>query len=346
MEPDKTMKDRIAQIKQDFLAKIAGAADDRTLEEIRVQVMGRSGALTEVLKMLGSLPKEERPAMGSLANETKDFLGAEITKRMSELSSNRFDRLEQEETLDVTLPGRKPATGSFHPITTVMNDLVDIFKRAGFSVVSGPEVETDYYNFEALNMPPAHPARDMQDTFYLENGMLLRTHTSAVQVRIMEKMKPPVAIIAPGKVYRRDSDISHIPMFHQIEGLLIDKKTNFSNLKGVLTFFLQELFGKDLKVRFRPSYFPYTEPSAEVDVQCVSCRGKGCPTCKGSGWLEILGSGMVHPSVFDFVKYDAEEYQGFAFGIGLERVAMLRYGVNDIRNYYQNDVRFLGQFQE
>ncbi len=340
------MEERISKVREDFLARISATADDKDLENIRVQVMGRNGVMTEILKSLSTLSKEERPRIGALANKVKDEILEKISVRKSELESSKFAKLEQSEQVDVTLPGRKPALGTIHPINLVMMELVEIFKKIGFSVVYGPEVEVDYYNFEALNMPEAHPARDMQDTFYVENNQLLRTHTSAVQVRIMEKQQPPVAIIAPGKVYRRDDDISHIPMFQQIEGLLITEKTTFAHLKGTLTYVLQELFGADLKVRFRPSYFPYTEPSAEVDVQCVICRGKGCPTCKGTGWLEILGSGMVHPAVFKSVKYDYEKYQGFAFGIGMERVAMLKYAVNDIRLYYGNDIRFLDQFQE
>ncbi len=340
------MEEKIAKVRDDFITRINATADEKTLEEIRVQVMGRSGALTDILKSLSTLPKEERPRVGAMANKVKDEILKLISTRKASLESSKYAQLEKTEQVDVTLPGRKPATGSIHPVNLIMMELVDIFKKIGFSVVYGPEAEVDYYNFEALNMPEAHPARDMQDTFYLENDFLLRTHTSAVQVRVLEKQNPPVAIIAPGKVYRRDDDISHIPMFQQIEGLLITEKTTFAHLKGTLTYVLKELFGADLKVRFRPSYFPYTEPSAEVDVQCVICRGKGCPTCKGTGWLEILGSGMVHPAVFKSVKYDYEKYQGFAFGIGMERVAMLKYAVNDIRLYYGNDVRFLDQFQE
>jgi phenylalanyl-tRNA synthetase alpha chain len=339
------MKERIEGIKAGYLDKIRSASDVKTLEDLRVHVLGRSGELTEVLKSLGTLPQEERPAMGALANQAKNYIIEMIDKKRAELGLLQQNKLEQSGRLDVTLPGRRPATGTTHPVSQIQSEIVRIFRKAGFSVVLGPEIETDYYNFEALNMPAAHPARDMQDTFYLANDRLLRTHTSAVQVRTMERMKPPVAVIATGKVYRRDSDMSHIPMFQQVEGFLVDKKTNFANLKGVLTFLLNELFGTDLKVRFRPSYFPYTEPSAEVDVQCVSCRGKGCQTCKHTGWIEILGSGMVHPAVFHAVKYDPEIYQGFAFGIGVERVAMLKYQVNDIRLFYENDIRFLDEFK-
>ena len=338
------MKDKIQKIKNDFLQRVEASKTEKELEALRVEIMGRQGELTAVLKTLGSLPKEERPLIGSLANEAKELILSRIAERKNGLSASLFAGREAGETVDVTLPGRKIRSGSIHPVNLLIHELADIFARIGFSVVFGPEIETDYYNFEALNMPPAHPARDMQDTFYCSGGRLLRTHTSAVQVRAMEKMKPPVAIIAPGKVYRRDHDISHSPMFQQIEGLLIDEKTNFGHLKGVLTFVLAELFGPGLKVRFRPSYFPYTEPSAEVDIQCVFCRGKGCPTCKQSGWLEILGSGMVHPAVFKAVGYDEERFHGFAFGMGVERVAMLKYSVNDIRAYYENDIRFLRQF--
>jgi len=338
------MEEKILKIKEDFLNRVESAKTEKELEDLRVEVIGRQGALTEVLKSLGTLPKEDRPRMGSLANQAKELVLASIAEKKLSLTTNLFSEREARESVDIGLPGRKIRSGSIHPINLLTYEIVDIFRRIGFSVVFGPEIEVDYYNFEALNMPPAHPARDMQDTFYCAEGMLLRTHTSAVQVRVMEKMKPPVAIIAPGKVYRRDDDISHSPMFQQIEGLLIDEKTTFGHLKGVLTFVLQELFGTDLKVRFRPSYFPYTEPSAEVDIQCVFCKGKGCPTCKQSGWLEILGSGMVHPAVFKSVGFDEERYHGFAFGMGLERIAMLKYGINDIRTYYENDIRFLKQF--
>jgi phenylalanyl-tRNA synthetase alpha chain len=340
------MKNEIERIRSDSLSRINDIKDLKELEALKVRILGRSGLMTEILKSLSSVPKENRPVLGALANSVKEELSAALDEKRKVLEASLFEQLEKSNQMDITLPGRQPALGSFHPISLVMMELVEIFKRIGFSVVYGPEIETDYYNFEALNMPEAHPARDMQDTFYVENGLLLRTHTSAVQVRIMEKQQPPVAVIAPGKVYRRDDDISHIPMFQQIEGLLITEKTTFSHLKGTLTYVLNELFGSDLKVRFRPSYFPYTEPSAEVDVQCVMCKGKGCSTCKGTGWLEILGSGMVHPAVFKSVGYDYEKYQGFAFGIGMERVAMLKYAVNDIRLYYGNDVRFLDQFKE
>jgi phenylalanyl-tRNA synthetase alpha chain len=338
------MEQKIQKIKESFLQRVDASTTEKELEALRVEIMGRQGALTEVLKSLGSLPAGERPRIGSLANQAKELILGRIGERKQTLSANLFSDREAAESVDVTLPGRKAAAGSVHPINLLADELVGIFRRIGFSVVFGPEIEEDYYNFEALNMPPQHPARDMQDTFYCEDGRLLRTHTSAVQVRVMEKMKPPVAIIAPGKVYRRDDDISHSPMFQQLEGLLIDEKTNFGHLKGVLTHVLNELYGSDLKVRFRPSYFPYTEPSAEVDIQCVFCRGRGCPTCKQSGWIEILGSGMVHPAVFKSVKYDEERYHGFAFGMGLERLAMLKYAINDIRTYYENDVRFLKQF--
>ena len=338
------MEQKIQKIKETFFNRIETSTTEKELESLRVEIMGRQGALTEVLKSLGSLPAAERPKIGSLANQAKELILGRIAEKKQTLSANLFSDREAAESVDVTLPGRKFPAGSIHPINLLTDELVGIFRRIGFSVVFGPEIEVDYYNFEALNMPPQHPARDMQDTVYCADGRLLRTHTSAVQVRVMEKMKPPVAIIAPGKVYRRDDDISHSPMFQQLEGLLIDEKTNFGHLKGVLTYVLNELYGSDLKVRFRPSYFPYTEPSAEVDIQCVFCRGKGCPTCKQSGWLEILGSGMVHPAVFKFVNYDEERYHGFAFGMGLERLAMLKYAVNDIRTYYENDVRFLKQF--
>lgn len=340
------MIEQIKKIEKQYLDRIEASADEKFLESIRVEVMGKKGELTKILKSLGDVPKEDRPAVGQAANRAKNRIVEQIHEKKLWLRSDRFARQEEEETLDLTLPGRPAGQGTLHPITLITQQLCRIFEHIGFQTVYGPEIETDYYNFEALNMPPVHPARDMQDTFYLENGCLLRTHTSAVQVHVMEKQKPPVAIIAPGKVFRRDDDISHSPMFQQIEGLLIDENITFAHLKGVLTHVIHELFGSALPVRFRPSYFPYTEPSAEVDVRCVICEGKGCRTCKGSGWLEILGSGMVHPAVFNSVGYDYEKFQGFAFGIGLERIAMLKYAVNDIRLYYENDVRFLSQFQE
>jgi len=338
------MLKELEKIHKEALAAIEKSSDEKSLEDIRVNVTGRNGSLTLFLKKLGTLSKEERPVVGSAANKIKEEILLALEEKKKKLSLERIAKIESVDSVNVTLPGREIPKGSIHPINLLISDLVKIFSRAGFSVVFGPEIEIDYYNFEALNMPPAHPARDMQDTFYLDKGRLLRTHTSAVQVRIMEKKKPPLAIIAPGKVYRRDDDISHSPMFHQIEGLLVDEKTTFAHLKGVLTYVLHELFGQDLKVRFRPSYFPYTEPSAEVDIECVFCRGKGCKTCKQSGWLEVLGSGMVHPEVFKFVNYDEELYQGFAFGMGMERLAMLKYGINDIRLYYENDIRFLSSF--
>jgi len=338
------MEQKLQELKQEYQAKIDNAVSTDELEALRVEVTGRSGALTGILKSLGSLPKEERPRIGQLANQIKNELTENLVNRKTALENKGNTAKEESERTDITLPGRMPEKGSIHPVNLIINDLCEIFSKIGFNVVYGPEVEVDYYNFEALNMPAVHPARDMQDTFYLDKNFLLRTHTSAVQVRIMETQKPPVAIIAPGKVFRRDDDISHSPMFQQIEGLLIGENINFGHLKGTLTHVLRELFQKDLKVRFRPSYFPYTEPSAEVDIECVICGGKGCRTCKGSGWMEILGSGMVHPAVFESVGYDYEKYQGFAFGIGMERICMLKYAVNDIRLYYENDTRFLRQF--
>ena len=320
----------------------AGTAEE--FQAIRTRYLGRKGLLTGLLRNIANVAPEDRPRFGKECNEVKEELSARIDELLTGLASSKKDEALLRERIDVTLPGRGIRHGRLHPVTQVRDEICRIFAGLGFSVVEGPEVELDYYNFEALNIPKDHPARDMQDTFYVEDNIVLRTHTSPVQVRIMEKTRPPVRILSPGRVYRRDSDISHTPMFHQIEGLLVDRGITFGDLKGVLTVFLKQIFGEDTALRFRPSFFPFTEPSAEVDIRCVMCRGKGCRVCGQSGWLEILGSGMVDPEVFRNVGYDPDEFTGFAFGLGLERIAMLKFGISDIRLFFDNDMRFLEQF--
>ena len=335
------MKDQVLEIGKKAIQDLGKVRDLSELERFRIAYLGKKGLLTSLMKRLGDLSPEERPEAGQLVNRLK----TDLTQRF-EKARERILSIEEEgvSLLDVTLPGREPPRGHLHPITQVLREICQIFGRMGFRVVKGPNVELDYYNFEALNIPRDHPARDMQDTFYVSENVVLRTHTSPMQVRTMEKQAPPVSIIAPGKVYRRDSDVSHTPMFHQVEGLLVDKGVTLGDLKGTLTTFVHQMFGRDTSLRFRPSFFPFTEPSAEVDIRCVICRGKGCRTCKNTGWLEILGSGMVDPEVYRFVHYDPEIYSGFAFGMGIERVAMLKYGIDDIQLFYRNDMRFLRQF--
>ena len=334
------MKKDLIALKTRALEDLKKINDISGLEEFRIKYLGKKGLLSTFMKNIGKLPPEQRPEIGKIANEIRE----KITTEYEELKKRLQQKEKRERFIDVTLPGRRHERGHIHPITTVINEVCEIFSKMGFRIVTGPEIELDYYNFEALNIPKDHPARDMQDTFYITENLLLRTHTSPIQVRVMEVQKPPVAIICPGKVYRRDSDVSHTPMFHQVEGLLVDKSVTFGDLKGVLTLFVHKMFGKDTKVRFRPSFFPFTEPSAEVDIQCVICKGKGCRTCGFTGWLEILGSGMVDPEVYKFVGYDQEKYTGFAFGMGIERIAMLKYGIEDIQLFYKNEMRFLGQF--
>ena len=338
------MREQLEKLQRDAEEELRGTLTDEAIQVIRTKYLGRKGVLTSILRGLGSVSPEERPAMGQLANQVKDALSLRIDSVLAELAASKKDGKLLQERVDVTLPGRGFACGKLHPITLVTQEICGILASLGFSIAEGPEVELDYYNFEALNMAKDHPSRDMQATFYITENLLLRTHTSPVQIRVMEKQKPPVRVIAPGKVYRPDADISHSPMFHQIEGLYVDKGVTFGDLKGTLTFFLKHVFGDDIGVRFRPSFFPFTEPSAEVDIQCVMCSGKGCRVCGQSGWLEILGSGMVDPEVFKAVGYDSEEYTGFAFGLGVERIAMLRYGISDIRLFTENDRRFLEQF--
>ena len=311
---------------------------------MRVDNLGKKGQITALLKGLGQLSPEERPAAGAQINVVKQELQALIGARKSELEAAAVGARLASETIDVTLPGRDSAAGGIHPVTRTMERMEDFFSAIGFDVVEGPEIEDDYHNFEALNIPAHHPARAMHDTFYVDEHTVLRTHTSPVQVRVMESGEPPLRIICPGRVYRCDSDLTHTPMFHQVEGLLIDEHSSFADLKGLIEDFLRVFFERELAVRFRPSYFPFTEPSAEVDIQCVNCGGEGCRVCSQTGWLEIMGCGMVHPKVFEYSNIDSERYSGFAFGMGVERLAMLRYGVNDLRLFFDNDLRFLEQF--
>lgn len=331
----------IEHIYQDAIKELDTVADAEGIKALSIRFLGRKGLITQFLRSISELPEAQRPQAGKKANQTKKALDKAFStalKKIEAVSSDSDDRI------DVSLPGRSAPCGSLHPITQITQRVCDIFKYLGFNIAEGPETETDYYNFEALNVPKFHPARDMQDTFYISDNIVLRTQTSPMQIRVMEKQPPPVAIIAPGKVYRCDSDLTHTPMFHQIEGLLVDKNVSFGDLKGTLTTFVHQMFDDKISLRFRPSFFPFTEPSAEVDILCVMCRGKGCRVCSHSGWLEILGAGMVHPNVFGSVGYDIEEYTGFAFGMGIERIAMLKYGIDDIRKFFDNDLRFLRQF--
>ena len=335
------MEKTIEQIEEEALKEIESASGAESIKAISVRYLGRKGAVTRFLRNVSNLPKEIRPKAGKKANETKKTLETLFKKTLKQFEAAAD---EKDGRLDVSLPGRVSSLGSLHPITQITRQISNIFIQLGFNVAEGPEVETDYYNFEALNIPRNHPARDMQDTFYISKNIVLRTHTSPTQPRIMEKQKPPVRIISPGKVYRCDSDLTHTPMFHQVEGLLVDENVSFGDLKGILTTFVHQMFDPETSLRFRPSFFPFTEPSAEVDIRCVICKGDGCRVCSKTGWLEVLGSGMVHPAVFENVGYDTTRYSGFAFGMGVERIAMLKYGIDDIRKYFQNDLRFLRQF--
>lgn len=338
------MKEKLEHLSSEAERALSLAADKNQLLQIKTQFLGRNGQLTLLIKQLGTLPETERPVIGQLINQAKNTIEHNIDQKLAIISAREKEAHYRKEALDISLPGRCLSPGKRHPITQVTDEITDIFTAMGFQIAEGPEVELDFYNFEALNMPPDHPARDMHDTFYITEDVLLRTHTSPVQIRTMEKLKPPVSIISPGTAYRRDSDISHTPMFHQIEGFMVGESVSFSHLKGVLTVFTRHMFGEDCAIRFRPSFFPFTEPSAEIDIRCVICKGDGCRVCSGSGWLEILGSGMVHPAVFTMVGYDPERVSGFAFGMGIERIAMLKYGIDDIRLFFENDVRFLEQF--
>ena len=332
----------INKLRQDFDYRIGSVSGPKQLEQIRIEFLGKKGQLQGLMKELRNASPQEKPKLGKDINLLKQHVEQAINDKDVSLGSKPVKK--SSEIFDTTLPGRKELTGTLHPITQVMEEITSIFFGLGFQVEEGPEIETDYYNFEALNIPKDHPARDMQDTFYIEDETVLRTHTSPVQIHVMENREPPLRIIAPGKVYRCDSDVSHTPMFHQIEGLMVDEGVSFSHLKGIMNIFLQEVFGKNTQIRFRPSFFPFTCPSAEVDIQCVMCNGKGCRVCSQTGWLEILGAGMVDPAVFESVDYDPEKWTGFAFGLGIERIAMLKFGINDIRLFFENDLRFLKQF--
>lgn len=334
----------ITALQKEALAAIDAANDIQALESIRVEYLGKKGKLTEILKGLSSLSAEEKPKMGQLVNQIKREISSKIEEKLTELKAWQLQQKLAAERIDVTLPGRNQGAGTLHPVTQVKKIINDYFGRLGFDVIEGPEVETEFYNFEALNIPAHHPARAMHDTFYFGDGRLLRTHTSPVQIRAMEKRTPPLRLIAPGRVYRCDSDLTHTPMFHQVEGLLIDKQATLAGLKGLLQDFFTHFFGKNLAVRFRPSYFPFTEPSAEVDIECTQCSGKGCRSCKFTGWLEVLGCGMVHPNVLKAVNISPDEYQGWAFGMGIDRMAMLYFGIDDLRMMFENDLTFLRQF--
>lgn len=338
------MDDAVRKVRQEAEAALRAATDRAQLEQARVRFLGKKGELTRLLRGMGQVPPEERPRLGQLVNALRDDLERLFEERSREVAERELEERLRRETIDVTLPGRIPRRGRRHPITQVIDEVTRVAAGLGFQVAEGPEVETDYYNFEALNVPPDHPARDLQDTFYITDQLLLRTQTSPVQIRVMESQQPPIRVIAPGRVYRVDADVTHSPMFHQIEGLYVDEHVTFADLKGTLTAIARELFGRHREVRFRPSYFPFTEPSAEMDIQCIICEGAGCRACGHEGWLEILGSGMVHPRVLEMGGLDPSRWSGFAFGMGVERIAMLRYGIDDIRLLFESDVRFLSQF--
>lgn len=339
------MKQQLENIRQLALKAIEEAEDQQGLENLRVKYLGKKGELTAILKQMGKLSAEERPIMGQLANDVRAAIEESFTKKAAYLKEVLLEQKLKRETIDVTLPGKHKELGSKHPLSIVLDEIKEIFVGMGFDIVEGPEVESDYYNFEALNIPKNHPARDTQDTFYINENVVLRTQTSPVQIRTMENREPPIRIISPGRVYRSDAvDATHSPLFHQIEGLVVDKGITFADLKGTLETFIKRLYGEDSVVRFRPHHFPFTEPSAEVDVQCFSCHGEGCRLCKNEGWIEILGCGMVHPKVLSNCGIDPEVYSGFALGMGLERVVMRRYNIDDLRLFYENDVRFLKQF--
>ncbi len=337
------MKEKLEQIRQAAVAELSAA--DADLEALRIRFLGKKGELTAVLRGMGQLTAEERPIIGALANEVREYIENAIAERAEAQKTEALAKKLLEERLDVTMPGTAPAVGKRHPLAQVQKDMEDIFIGMGFSIVDGPEVEYDYYNFQALNIPENHPARDTQDTFYITENILLRSQTSPVQVRTMEKQRPPIRIISPGRVYRSDAvDASHSPLFHQLEGLVVEKGITMGDLKGTLETFAKTMFGEQTQIRFRPHHFPFTEPSAEVDVSCFVCGGKGCKLCKGEGWIEILGAGMVHPNVLRGCNIDPDEYSGFAFGMGVERITMIKYGIDDMRYLYENDIRFLDQF--
>jgi phenylalanyl-tRNA synthetase alpha chain len=331
----------IDQIYQEALQELESAGDRPTIQDVSIRYLGRKGIITQFLRNVSELPADQRPAAGKKANEVKNLFDAACKETLQKLETAVK---KAKKGIDVSLPGRPAPSGSLHPITQINQRICDIFTNMGFEIAEGPEVELDYYNFEALNFPKDHPARDMQDTLFVSDDIVLRTHTSPLQIRTMEKQQPPVRIIMPGKVYRCDSDLTHTPMFHQVEGLLVDENVSFGDLKGTLTAFVHQMFDEQTSLRFRPGFFPFTEPSAEVDILCVICRGDGCRVCSQTGWLEILGSGMVHPALYENVGYDADRYTGFAFGMGVDRIAMLKYGIDDIRKFFENDIRFLNQF--
>jgi len=334
----------LEQIRSAFKADLDSSGDTAALEQVRVKYLGKKGLVSEQLKALGGLTAEQRKEFGKAVNELKDFVTDSISGKKDALKTKELGDALLAESVDITLPGKRLPSGRLHPVNQILARITDIFTSMGFGVEEGPEVESDYNNFEALNIPKDHPARDMQDTFYVSSDVVLRTHTSPVQIRAMQRMRPPLRIIAPGKVYRCDADISHTPMFHQVEGLMVGEGITFGHLKGILEAFIHAYFGPEIPVRFRPSFFPFTEPSAEVDMGCIFCSGKGCRICKGTGWIEILGSGIVNPRVFEMVGYDPEKYTGYAFGMGVERIAMLTYSIDDIRMLFENDIRFLRQF--
>ena len=345
------MNESLEALREEILDRLGKCDSEQEIDHLRVEYLGRKGKITLLLRGLGKISPEERPEMGNQLNQLKHLIEKQTGIRLQELKAREKERILREERVDITLPGNRWEPGRIHPISLVMDEIIDIFWGMGFEIARGPDIEDDYHNFEALNMPKDHPARDMQDTFFVSEDLLLRTHTSPVQIRVMENQKPPIQIIAPGSAYRTDDDSTHSPMFHQVEGFMVDHHISFSNLKGVLTHFLHQIFHKETGVRFRPSFFPFTEPSAEIDIQCLFCSGEGstmkqktCRVCKGSGWLEILGAGMIDPQVFRSVGYDPERVSGFAFGMGVERIAMLRFGIDDIRLFFQNDMRFLRQF--
>ncbi|WP_394217979.1 phenylalanine--tRNA ligase subunit alpha [Halobacillus trueperi] len=343
------MKERLEELKQEALAKVEQADSVQGLKDVRVEYLGKKGPITEVLRGMGKLSKEERPVIGQLANDVREHIAQAIETKQTALEDAALEKQLEEESIDVTLPARPVKIGGPHLLTSIVEEIEDLFIGMGFEIKEGPEVETDYYNFEALNLPKGHPARDMQDSFYVTEELLMRTHTSPVQARTMgaKNGSEPVKMICPGKVYRRDTDdATHSHQFTQIEGLLVDKNVRMSDLKGVLNAFAKQMFGADREIRLRPSFFPFTEPSVEMDISCKVCGGSGCSVCKGTGWIEILGGGMVHPNVLEMAGYDPKEYSGFAFGMGPERIAMLKYGVDDIRHFYTNDIRFLEQYHK
>lgn len=339
------MKEKLESLKKSAEEALSLASTSRDLESLRVQYLGKKGELTAILKQMGTLAPEDRPVVGALANDVRQRIEEMLANRLVEIEAMEMEKRLQEEDIDVTLPSKRRALGHKHPMNILQDEIVEIFRSMGFMVAEGPEIETPYYNFTALNTPEGHPARDMQDTFYFSENLLLRTQTSSVQIRAMQNMTPPIRLIAPGRVYRKDDvDATHSPMFHQIEGLVVDKNITMGDLKGTLDTLFKELYGKNIKTRFRPHHFPFTEPSAEMDLSCFACQGQGCRVCKGEGWIEMLGCGVVHPRVLEYCNIDPNEYTGFAFGLGIERMTMLRYEIDDMRLFFENDLRFLSQF--